>query len=192
MLQEKYFGFNVCYNLAMSEAREGAHGKGRYGDPPQRDILRGVNVPPHRSRKPLMSGLGMFDEPSSPAEVSVLPEKPHRSFWFKKGTRFYSTDYKIPRTPREEEDRRAGELDEAQEIEISSDNLVYSERLQRLTPRAISDEYKSRIYGAFVKASIYTRGRRGENIVTERFISLKGLQKAKDNPFARFKEATRA
>lgn len=175
----------------MSEVREGAHGKGRYGERQQRDLLGGVELPIHRSRKPLMSGQGLFDAIPSKAEVSVSSEEPHRSFLFKKGTRFYSTDYPIPRNPLEEQNRRAGVLEEAAEIEISSDNLVYSERLQRWTPRAISDEYKSKIYGAFVKVLIHTRGRRGEDIVTERFISLKGLQKAKDNAYARFKEATR-
>lgn len=84
MVQEKYFGFNVCYNFAMSEAREGAHGKGRYGDSLQRDILGGVSVPTHRRRKPLRSGgKGLLDDTQpSRAEAGTRVISPEISAFF--------------------------------------------------------------------------------------------------------------
>lgn len=177
----------------MSEKKESPHGKGRYGEKQQRNLIGGMELPTYRRRRldsSLQKGPGMFDEPTVVVEVLEKEQEPKRSFWFKRDTKFYSTEYPVPRSVMEEENRRAGKLEEAQEIEIDPSNLIYSERLNRWTLKA-KKEHKSKVYGAFVIGLIHTKGRKGEDIVTRRFISLKDLQKPKDNPYARFKEATK-
>lgn len=131
--------------------------------------------------------LGLLGSPQ--AEISAEPqtEEPHRSFWFKKGTVLYSTDFPIPRTPLEAQNRRAQALEEAQPLQVDADNLVYSEKLGRWTTRA-KMEHKSKLYGAFVIANVHIVGRNGQEEIVRRFVSLKDLQKPKDNPLARFKE----
>jgi hypothetical protein len=176
----------------MSEKHESPHGKGRYGEKQQRDLLGGVNLPIHRRKlsSPTQEGPGIFDEITPSIELSTQDEKAQeRKYWFKKGARFYSIDFPIPKSPIEEENRRAGVLDEAKEISIDPSNLVYSEKLKKWTVKA-KKEHKSKLYGAFVIAHIETKGRNDEVIVTKRFISLKDLQKPQDNPLARFKKAT--
>lgn len=175
----------------MSENHESPHGKGRYGEKQQRDLLGGVNLPTHRRKlsTPTQDGPGMFDEVSSIESPKQEEKAQERKYWFKKGTKFYSLDFPIPKTPMEEENRRAGVLDEAKEISIDPSNLVYSEKLKKWTVKA-KKEHKSKLYGAFIIAQIETKGRNDEVIVTRRFISLKDLQKPQDNPYARFKKAT--
>jgi len=157
--------------------------------------------PRRRSRRPMMTDAGNLDgqvdlDLLKPTQVVQLepveprPEEPHRSFWFKKGTVLYSIDFPIPRSPIEEENRRAQVLEEAQPLQIDAENLVYSERLGRWTPRA-KMEHKSKLYGAFVIANVHITARNGENETVRRFVSLKDLQKPKDNPLARFKEAVK-
>jgi len=118
------------------------------------------------------------------------PEEPHRSFWFKKGTVLYSIDFPIPGSPLEAQNRQAQVLGEAQPLQIDAENLVYSERLGRWTPR-VKKEHKSNLYGAFVIANVHITGRNGEEEAIRRFVSLKDLQKPSDNPLARFKAANR-
>lgn len=176
----------------MSEKNESPHGKGKYGEKQQRDLLGGVNLPTHRRKlnSPFQEGPGMFDEITPTIESPEQEERAQeRKYWFKKGARFYSIDFPIPKSPMEEENRRAGTLDEAKEVNIDPSNLVYSEKLKKWTVKA-KKEHKSKLYGAFVIALIETKGRNDEVIVTRRFISLKDLQKPQDNPYARFKKAT--
>lgn len=58
----------------MSEAREGAHGKGTYGERQQRDLLGGVDIPKHRGRKSLGSRRGLFVSTQPRSHVSVIQE----------------------------------------------------------------------------------------------------------------------
>lgn len=177
----------------MSEKKESPHGKGRYGEKQQRNLIGGIELPTQRRRRldnHVQKGPGIFDEQTTALDVLQTEQEPARKFWFKRGTGFYSIDYPVPRSIMEEENRRAGKLEEAQEIEIDPSNLIFSEKLNKWTLKA-KKEHKSKLYGAFVIALIHTKRRDGEDIVTKRFISLKDLQKPKDNPFARFKEATR-
>jgi hypothetical protein len=176
----------------MSEKKESPHGKGRYGEKEQRDLLGGVNLPTHRRRltSPSQTGPGMFDVEVPQVEVAQPQEQPQeRKYWFKKGSRFYSLDYPVPRSPLEEENRRAGSLDEPMEISIDPSNLTYSDKLKKWTVKA-KKEHKSTLYGAFVIGLIETKDRNGEVVLVRRFISLKDLQKPEDNPYARFKKAT--
>lgn len=176
----------------MAEKNESPHGKGRYGERQQRNLLGGVELPTHRRKLsfPVQQGPGMFDEESSSHETAQeVQQLQERKYWFKKGAKFYSLDYPVPKSPLEEENRRAGSLDEAKEVSIDPSNLVYSEKLKKWTVRA-KKEHKSKLYGAFVIGLIETRGRNDEVITTRRFISLKDLQKPQDNPYARFKKAT--
>ncbi|HYM65145.1 MAG TPA: hypothetical protein VES68_01515 [Candidatus Sulfotelmatobacter sp.] len=178
----------------MGEYREGAHGKGPYGERQQRDLLGGVNIPTHKSRRPLMTGTGMFDSLSTPDANTKgeqqIGQKPHRALWFKRNARYYSVDFPVPHSGLEEQNRRVGSLDEAREIEIDPESLTYSDRLKKWVPKP-KKEHKTRLYGAFVVVRIGTMNRKGEEVVERRFMSLRDLQKTEDNPFARFKASTK-
>ena len=115
------------------------------------------------------------------------PKQPHRAFWFKEGTVLYSIDFLVPRTPQEAKNRKAQVLDWAQPININEDNLVYSDKLGKWTPRA-KMRHKTTLFGAFVIADIPTVDDRGREVIVKRFISLKDLQKSEDNPLVRFKQ----
>jgi len=118
------------------------------------------------------------------------PEKPHLKRWFKKGASLYSLDFPVPRSLLEARNRLAGTLSEAAELDISMEDLVWSEKLGRWRERP-KKEHKTKLFGAFVIVDIPSTGANGKQVMTRRFASLNDLQKPEDNIFARFKAATK-
>jgi len=193
MVQEKVFRFNVCYNFAVSESREGAHGRGRYGEPTQRDILGGINIPTHRGRKPLMSGPGMLDpQEQGFLETQVQPEPSYvRKPLFKKGTVLYAATYR--------NDRPVLPFNEVQAEDLAKEVLEFEQNLE-ISEKSMGEGKKGRevikvigksTYGAFVEVLIHKKDRKGKDIIEKRFVRLQDRQLARDNPKLRFRNLAR-
>lgn len=180
----------------MSEVKDGAHGRVRYGEKSQRDLLGGAELPTHRRRflpqaqgQETLDSLILIENDNVKTKEDDLSNNPSRSLWFKRGTRFYSTEFPVPKSPIEEQNRRAGQLEDAKELEINESSLIFSEKEKKWVVKA-KKEHKTKEYGAFIMVNVHSIDRRGKDQVNRRFISLKGLQKPEDNPFARFKKLT--
>jgi hypothetical protein len=119
------------------------------------------------------------------------PEKPHLKRWFKKGTKLYTLEHPVPRTSMESKNRVAVTLDEPMELDIDIQDLVWSKKLGKWRENP-KKEHKTTLFGAFVIIDIFSTGVNGGQIIARRlFASLNDLQKEADNPFARFKAATK-
>lgn len=175
----------------MGEDKEGPHGKSRYGERLQRDLLGGVNLPTPAIRKPLMDGSGFFDSKPVSADSPAQPELSVRTPLFKKGTVLYAAKYRndrpvLPFNKVQAEDLAKEVLEFEQNLEISDRSIGEGKNRQRV----IKPVGKSS-YGAFVEILVHRKDRSGKDVVEKRFVRLQDRELPKNNPKRRFLQGSR-
>ncbi len=173
--------------------KDSPHGKGRYGEPQQRDLLGGVELPTHRRRRmQSVGGEGLFD--TAPRIFSETPpqhELTIRNPLFKKGTVLYAANYRdgipvLPFNQRQADDLAKETLEFDQNLEISDRCIGMGKR-----GREVIQRIGRSTYGAFVEVVIHTKDKKGEDITQTRFVRFSDRALARDNAKRQFKEANR-
>ena len=170
----------------MGEDKEGAHGKGRYGEPSQRDLLGGINLSTYKGRKPLMEGAGFFDSHPTP-ETHPQLEQPARNPLFKKGTVLYASVYRNDRPVLPFNEVQAEDL--AKEVLQFEQNLEISERSMKKgkNARKVIKVIGKSTYGAFIEILLHKKDREDKDVIERRFVRLQDRKLSKDNPKLKFK-----